>query len=147
MASSLTITRHPYEEPYHVDLVVRAVTDGAVAEQRIYANATDLIECADAFQGFPRRADDVYSWELGSEQPEDRFAFYFRLTVRMIRGSGRCAVHLRFNNNEDFPRRRVAEFAFGAMPTDLDRLGRAFRQFARLQDTVLEWAVGDDELS
>lgn len=147
MASSLTITRHPYEEPHHVNLVVRASTNGAVAEQEIYANAADLADFAAALVEFPRRADDAYSWELGSERPEDRFAFYFRLTVRQIRGSGRCAVHIRFNNNDEFPDRRVAEFSFGAMPADLDRLGRALEQFAKLRDTVLEWAVDDDALS
>ncbi len=125
---------------------MRASTSGAVAEQEIYANATDLSDFAAALVGFPRRADDAYSWELGSERPEDRIAFYFRLTVRQIRGSGRCAGHIRFNNNDEFPCRRVAEFAFGAMPADLDRLGRALEQFAKLRDTVLEWAVHDDAL-
>ena len=147
MASSITITRHPYEEPHFLNLVVRAATSGAVSEQEIYANATDLVASADALVGFPRHVDDAYSWELGSERPEQRFAFYFGLTVRQIRGSGRCAVHIRANNNCEFPDRRLAEFAFGAMPSDLDRLGRAFARFARLQDTMLEWTVEDDALS
>ncbi len=147
MASSLTITRHPYEEPYHVNLVVRAVTDGAVAEQEIYANATDLRTLADAMTGFPKSASDRYSWEIGSEQPDDRFAYFFCLTVRQIRARGRCAVHVRFNNNEEFPDHRVAEFSFGAMPADLDRLGRQLAVFAKLEDTVLEWGVEDDALS
>jgi len=147
VASSLTITRHPYEEPHILNLVVRACTDGATAEQEIYANATDLTEFATAMAGFPRHVDDAWSWELGSELPEERFAFYFRLTVRCIRGGGRCAVQLRCNNNGAFPDRRIAEFAFGAMPADLDRLGRSLARFACLQDTVLEWTVADDALS
>lgn len=147
MASSLTITRHPYEEPHHVNLVVRAATDGAVAEQEIYAHATDLNAFAEAMVGFPKRPMDHFSWELGTEQPDARWAFYFCLTVRQIRGQGRCAVHVRFNNNEDPPDRRIAEFSFGVMPADLDRLGRALAEFAKLEDDVLEWSVEDDLLA
>lgn len=97
--------------------------------------------------GFPKHLDDRYSCEIVSEQPSDRFAYYFGLTVCQIRARGRCAVRARFNNNEEFPDRRVADFSFGAMPADLDRLGRALAEFAKLEHTVLEWAVADDALS
>jgi len=147
MTSSLTITRHPYEEPYHVNLIVCAATDGVVAEQEIYTNATDLQEFAQAMIGFPKQANDVFKWELGSEAPEENFAFYFCLEVRKIRARGRCAVHIRFNNNKDDPHRRVAEFSFGAVPSDLDRLGRLMAVFAQLDTPVLEWGVEDDVLA
>lgn len=147
LASSLTITRHPYEEPHHVNLVVHVATDGAAARQEIYALAADLAAFADAMRGFPKRPDDRYSWELGSEDPDDRFAFYFRLSIQQIRPRGRCAVHVRFSNNEGFPEGRTAEFSFGAMPADLDRLGGALAEFAKLEQTVLEWRVEDDALS
>ncbi|MFK7741097.1 MAG: hypothetical protein AB8H80_12325, partial [Planctomycetota bacterium] len=154
VTSSLTITRYPYEEPHHLHLVVRAAThtaatDTIAAEQEIYANATDLEACAAALRGFPRHVDDAYSWELGSERPEDRFAFYFRLSFRCLRTDtrGPCVVQIRFCNNRGFPERRVAEFAFGATPADLDRLGDAFAQFAKLKDPTLTWVVDDDPLA
>lgn len=144
MTSSLRITRHPYEEPYHVNLVVHASNGRQSSELEIYAGAADLSGAAQALTGFPKHSGDVFTWELGSELPEDRFAFYFRLRVWQVKANGRCAVEVRFNNNQDPPDRQVAEFSFGAYPSDLDNLGLLFREFSKLEQMVMEWAVEDD---
>jgi hypothetical protein len=144
VTSLLRITRHPDEEPYHVNLVVHASNGRQSSELEIYAAAADLSSAAQALSGFPKHSGDVFTWELGSELPEDRFAFYFRLRVWQVKASGRCAVEVRFNNNQDPPDRQVSEFSFGAYPSDLDRLGCLFREFSKLEQLVLEWAVEDD---
>ena len=101
---------------------------------------------ARGLRGFPRGKDDTVLWELGSERPEDRFAFYYRLRAFPVGPRGRCAVEFRFNNNQAPPDREVAEFSVQALPSDLDRLASLFDGFSRLEHRVLEWRVEDGEL-
>jgi len=142
----LRITRHPYEEPHHVNLVVTASNGRQQGELEIYANAKDLSVLADNLQGFPKQENDIALWELGSEQPEDRFAFYFRLKVFQLAANGRCAIEVRFCNNQAAPDRELIEFSIPALPADLDRLARLLKQFSRLEHRVLEWNLHDGEL-
>lgn len=141
MTSLLRITRHAYEEPHCVNLVVQASTDGCSAELEVYANAEDLARAADALEAF-LRPDREFKWELGSERPDDRFAFYFLLRVWQVSAAGRCAAGIRFCNNQQPPDRRVAEFSWLVEPADVDRLGRSFREFSRLASDAMEWVVG-----
>ncbi|MBT4867334.1 MAG: hypothetical protein HON53_19705 [Planctomycetaceae bacterium] len=141
MTSFLNITRIPYEEPHHVRLVVSAGNGSVQGEFEIYANAADLNDAAGALTGFPKTEDDTFVWELGSEDERDRFAFYFRLRVFQYFVAGGCAVELRFNNNRSPPDQQIIEFCIGAHPADLDRLGRLFKTFARLEDPTMEWTV------
>jgi len=141
MQSFLNITRHPYEEPHHVNLVVSAGNASTQAEFEIYANASDLTDAAQSFTGFPRTDNDSFIWELGSENKRDRFKFYFRLRVFQFSSTGRCAIELRFNNNQEPPDQLVVEFCIKAYPADLDRLGTIFYSFSRLDDLTMEWTV------
>jgi hypothetical protein len=141
MHSFLNITRHPYEEPCHVNLVVSAGNASTQADFEIYANASDLKEAAHALAGFPKRDGDSFLWELGSENERDRFAFYFRLRVFQFSSTGRCGVELRFNNNEKPPNQQVVEFCIEAYPADLDRLSRIFDRFSQLEDPTMQWTV------
>ena len=141
MQSFLNITRHPYEEPHHVNLVVSAGNASTQATMDVYANATDLKDAAISITGFPKTGDDTFIWELGSENERDRFAFYFRLRVFQFSSTGRCAIELRFNNNQKPPVQQVVEFCIEAYPADLDRLGVMLKSFSRLEDTTMEWTV------
>jgi hypothetical protein len=141
MASFLRIIRQPYEEPHHVNLIVSAGNGSAQGEIEIYANASDLSDAAAALAGFPKTDNDTFVWELGSERERDRFAFYFRLRVFQVSASGRCAVEVRFNNNQQPPDQQVDEFCIPAYPADLDRLGASFAAFSRLNSRQLDWIV------
>ena len=141
MRSFLNITRHPYEEPHHVNLIVSAGNASTQAEFEIYANASDLNAAASALAGFPKHHDDSFTWELGSENELVRFAFYFRLHVFQIASNGRCGLELRFNNNRQRPDQQVVEFCIEAYPADLDRLGRTFHRFGQLEDLTMQWEV------
>jgi len=142
----IQITRLPYDEPYYVRLVVVASNERAQGKLEIYANASDLTTFAQQLCGFPKRQEDEALWELGSEKPEERFAFYFRLRVKQIAPNGQCAVELRLNNNAMPPDREVVEFSIPALPADLDRLAKLFDEFGKLQHAVLVWKVTDGEL-
>ncbi|HSB09836.1 MAG TPA: hypothetical protein VLM38_10160 [Blastocatellia bacterium] len=146
MKPFIRITRHPYEEPYHVNLVVAASNGRQLGELEIYANADDLAMIARELRGYPKRTGDIVLWELGSERPEDRFAFYYRLRVFQVAATGQCAVELRFNNNQAPPDREVVEFSIPALPSDLDRFAILLEGFSRLEHRLLEWSIDDGAL-
>jgi len=141
MRSFLNITRRPYEEPYHVNLLVSAGNRSTQAQFELYANASDLSVAAESLIGFPRTDDDTFIWQLGSENEQDRFAFHFRVRVFQFSPTGRCAIEIRFNNNQRPPNQQIVEFCIEAYPSDLDRLGTMLKVFARLEDLTMEWGV------
>jgi hypothetical protein len=145
MTAFLHIVRKPYEEPYHLNLLVSASDGSQRGELEIYANAEDLGTFASNLRQMPGGKREAI-WELGSEMPEDRFAFYFRIRAHQISSSGECAIEFRFNNNESPPARQISEFSVRAMPSDLDRLAELLEGFGRLKHRVLERNVTSGEL-
>lgn len=144
--SYLRITRIPYEEPYHIQLSIEASNGTQATKFEVYVNAQVLNEWADHLEVFPRHNSDVFLYEVGSERPEDRWAYYFRFRVFLIDLFGHCAIHLRINNNDDLPLRQIAEFCIQTEPSQIKRLGNLFREFAKLKHHVLDWTVEDGEL-
>jgi hypothetical protein len=106
----IRITRYPYEEPHHLNLVMTASNGQLVGKLEFYLNADALTEWATELEIFPRHAKSVALWELGSERPEDRFAFYFRMRLFTTDSVGHGAIQLCFSNNEALPEREVSEF-------------------------------------
>lgn len=139
MDKYIKITRHPYEEPHHINLVIEAFNGKTRGELEYYENARCLQEVADALKAFPRHNKDYFLWELGSERAEDNFGFYFRFRVFTTNLKGDCAIQLRFNNNEKLPDSEISEFCIKAEPTGINQLGQLFEDFSKLQHTVLEW--------
>jgi hypothetical protein len=146
MKTFLRITRFPYEEPYHLQLLFTAANGRQQGELEIYCNAKDLAAFARSLQGFPKPKESQAIWELGSENPNDRFAFYFRIRALQLSPSGRCALELRFCNNFDPPIRSITEFSIEALPADFDRLAQLLEQFSKLEQTQLEWIVNNGAL-
>ena len=146
MKPFVRITRHPYEEPNHLKLVVTAWNGRLFGQLEIYANAEDLQVLAAKLRRFPTADDEPVLWELGSENPEDRWAFYYHLRAYQVNSLGQCAVEFRFNNNRVPPHREVVEFSMLAYPSDLDRLADLLEQFGRFEHRVLEWTVTDGRL-
>ena len=141
MPSYLNFTRRPYEEPYHLNLLVSAGNSSTQAEFEIYANASDLDDAAVSLIGFPNTDNQIFTWELGSEDAQDRFAFHFRLRIFQFSSTGRCAIEVRFNNNQQAPNQQIVEFCIEAYASDLDRLGKKFETFSRLKDLTMEWSA------
>ena len=142
----IRIIRSPYEEPYHLNLLVTASNGHQQGELEIYCNTSDLDEFSRALSRFPQDNDCTATWELGSEIPEDRFAFYYRLRALRLSRNGHCALELRFCNNREPPLRATSEFSIEAMPADLDRLALLLAQLGKLQHTELEWNVSEGTL-
>jgi hypothetical protein len=144
--SFIRIIRTPYEEPHHIQLEIEASNGSHTAKFQVYVNATVLSEWAKHLEVYPRHNSDVFLFEIGSERSEDRWAYYFRLRVFMIDGSGHCAILLRTNNNQDLPDRELAEFCIRAEPSQINNLGKLFREFSKLKHHELEWWVNDGAL-
>lgn len=146
MEPSITITRCPYEEPYHLRLVIDASNGRVRGQLEFYTAADALTHLADALVVFPRHATDEYLWEQGSEVPEANFAFYFRLHVLVTDRSGHSAIWLRLNNNRELPDRELSEFCIRAESASLNCLGRLARTFANLEHEVLRWQPSEGRL-
>src|SRR5262249_39295897 len=111
-----------------------------------YLNANALVGWADAMEHFPKHQGSVFLFELGSEKPEDRFAFYFRLRLFTVDSAGHCAIQFRFNNNQALPEREISEFCSLTEAAKINRLGSLCREFAKLRHSVLRWSLTDGKL-
>lgn len=144
MRQYLRITRYPYAEPYHLNLVMEASNGSQTSRLEFYCNADDLLKVANALESFPRHEHHLFLWELGTERPEDRFAYYFRFRVFAVNCLGKCAIQVRFNNHAPLPEREIAGFCISDIePAPLDRLKGLISQFAELKHQVLEWQLND----
>lgn len=146
MTPFIHIQRNPYEEPHHLNLVMTASNGGVQGRLEFYLNADALLEWAEGVESFPLHARSVLRWELGSEYPDDRFGFYFRLRLFTVDSVGHSAIQLRFNNNAALPEREISEFCIPSEPAQLNRLGRLLREFAQLQHRVLWWTPTNGSL-
>ena len=144
--SYIRITRQPYEEPDHLDLVWDVANGSQRASIETYLNADALSALADSLEAFPRHSTDVVLFELGSERPEDKWSYYFRLRAFTTSSTGHCALQFRLNNNSELPDRSVAEFCILAEPAQINRFGALLREFRKLRHSRLEWTHDSGEL-
>lgn len=143
---SIKLTRHPYEEPHHLNLHIAASNGHITGELEYYCNASDLTELGQQLMDFSGKRSDRVVYELGSEMPEDRYAYFLSLTIEPIDVVGHCALIIRFNNNQSVPAREVSEFCIKAEVADINRLGKLLIEFGHLNHRTLEWNVQDGRL-
>lgn len=146
MTPYICITRYPYEEPYHLNLVMSVSNGSTSGALEFYLGADTLIEWADAYEKFPEHAQSVYLWELGSERPEDRFAYYLRMQLFTADAWGHSALQIRFNNNQDLPDREIVDMCIRAEPAQINQLGALFKRFSTLEHQVLYWSGSEGQL-
>ena len=140
MRNHLRIERIPYEEPYHVQLAWDISNGNITALFDYYDNADSLKEIGKRLYEFPSHKNDVFLYEIGSEKPEDRFAYYFRLRAFMTDARGNSAIQIRFSNNRDLPYREIIEFCIRTEPAAINRLGKLFMAFANLEHEYMAWS-------
>ncbi len=144
--SGIRITRYPYEEPFHLNLHIEASNGRVNSTLEYYCNADDLKTLGKQLVDFTGASSEAVVYELGSEEPKDRFAFFLSFRVKPLDSTGHCAVLIRLNNNEEPPSREISEFSIKANVADVNRLGDLLIGFSRLQHRVLEWHVQDGRL-
>jgi hypothetical protein len=135
----IKITRNPYEEPYHINLIFKASNGESSGQLEIYDNADKLEKLADVLEDFPFKETKTFLWELGSEKAKDNFAFYFKCEFSLIKHSSECVVGIRLNNNENGVEKSISEFYINCYPAELNKLGQLFREFSKLEKETLIW--------
>lgn len=140
MSNYLRIERIPYEEPYHVQLVWNVSNGNIKSCFEYYDNADSLNDIGGRLAAFPRHNSDVFLHEIGSERPEDRFAYYFRFRAFTTNSRGNTAIQIRFCNNCELPYREVIEFCIQAEPAAINRLGKMFLEFAKFEHEYMVWS-------
>ncbi|MCK4917978.1 MAG: hypothetical protein KAS51_07170 [Candidatus Omnitrophica bacterium] len=146
MKPYIKITINSYEEHHHLNLIVEASNGTTSGKLEYYCNVSDFVEISKVLIKFPSRTPGEYLYELGSEKPGDRFAFYFRLKSYTTDSVGHCAIQLKMNNNSDCPDEEMCKFSIPADVADINRLGKLIKKFSQLEHTCLLWSVKDGEL-
>ena len=80
-----------------------------------------------------------FLWELGSEKPEDNFAFYFKCEFSLSMQYSECVIGIRLNNNLQGIDKSISEFYIQCNSSELNELGRLFREFSKLKRETLNW--------
>ncbi len=142
----IIIRRFAYEEPHHLNLVIWASNGVFTGSLEYYCNADDLARIGVRLMAFPERSGDVFTYELGSCRPEDRFAFHFLLRASTLDSAGHCALQLTMNNNQPQPNDGACSFSISTEAAAINRLGRLFKGFAELKHTDLRWLETEGEL-
>ncbi|QOV89915.1 hypothetical protein [Humisphaera borealis] len=144
--AGIELSRTPYEEPYHLCLLIRASNGRLRGELEYYCNASDIQELGSQLRRYSGDREKEIVYELGSEKPEDRFAFFLSLRVKAINLRGHCCVSVRLNNNDSRPDREITEFSIPAEVADVNRLGDLLTGFGQLRHRRLIWHVTTGEL-
>ncbi|MGB8354782.1 MAG: hypothetical protein WCD79_12885 [Chthoniobacteraceae bacterium] len=146
MKPYLRIRRFPYEEPYHLHVVIPVSNGRTSGELEFYTTPDALTSWADHLEVFPRHKNDVFLTEIGSERLEDRWAYYIRFRVFITDNLGHCALHFRFSNNRPLPHLDLFEFCIEADAAAINRLGTLLRGFAKLEHELLAWDLTSGDL-
>jgi hypothetical protein len=136
---SIRIIRNPYEEPYHINLIFKTSNGESSGQLEVYDNADRLKLLADILEDFPFKDVKDFLWELGSENPKDNFAFYFKCKFSLIKHSSQCVIGIRMNNNKNGIEKSISEFSIHCYPAELNKLGQLFREFSKLEKETLTW--------
>lgn len=146
MKSFIQITRHLDGEPHYMNLVIIASNGSAMGSQEIYLNTKSVKEMGENLVKFPKHERSNYLFERGSERPEDKFGWYFRLRLAATGGLRNTSVmQLRFNNNEapnqfTIPLNpQLTDFCMNLEVGDVHRLGQLLINFSKLEHDRLYW--------
>ena len=159
MKPFIQITRHLYEEPYTLNLVIIASNGTAMGSLEFYLNPASLNEIGNALTNFPKFERANYLFERGSERPEDIFAWYLRLRVFAKNSLEKCGLHLRFNNNAkhntyrgkpgeitSFSTPQLTDFTIDTSSNSVRRLAELLIEFSKLNHQRLYWTLESGHL-
>jgi hypothetical protein len=158
MKPFVQITRHLYEEPDTLNLVIIACNGRTMGCLEFYLRPADLEEIGNAFLQFPVHEKANYLFERGSERKEDNFGYFLKLQVTSPGGlQNRFTLQFHFNNNKHlreyhFPDEpQLTQFGFVATSEEIRQLGSLFSKFSKLKEHRLFWSQKysylDNELS
>ncbi len=139
MTQTIEIKRVQYEEPYHFNLIFKVTDKNTFDRFEIYCKSEHVINCAETLIDFPINIHNDFNWELGSENPKDRFAFYFNFRVSLNKTDTKTNIKIRFNNNEDYPDKKVLQFDLTSNTDEVQELGRLLKTISKLESKQIVW--------
>jgi hypothetical protein len=146
MENQIIVKRYPYEEPYCIQIEFVVSNDKFRGSTDIYCDVQNLAEIGNALQEFPKKIDDEFVYEYGSEVKEDKFYRYFRLRVYLTDSLGHCAIQFYINKNMDEPEEGICQFSIKAEAFAVNRLGKLFEKFSKLKHLEFKWTPKGDEM-
>lgn len=142
----IIVQRFPYEEPYHTQVSIAASNGRYSGQIEIYCAVDTLREIGLALTRFPTKVPDEYTFEYGSENPKDRFAYYLKLRAHTVGLSGQPVLQFTMNLNGDSPDDGRCSFSIASVePTQIARLGRLFERLGSHSSGYFLWTPTDDE--
>lgn len=138
MKKSLHLIRIPYEEPYHLNLLIRVSNDDHSAELEFYTSNESLLKFAEDLENFPMDNQQEVIWELGSENPEDKFGFFFRIHAT-LNTSNDVSINIRLCDNSDIIHPICSNLILSCNVEELNNLGRLLNHFSVLGEMKLQW--------
>lgn len=140
----IQLKRYPYEEPYCLNIVVSATNGLFDGSLEFYCDTDDLINLGNALRVFPKKAPDEYFFELGSNKPEDNYAYYFAIHAYTTDRSGHSALQIVLDNNKSRPDEGSCCFSIKAEPSAINRLGELLLIFSNLEHLELNWSLSGE---
>ncbi|RLS42841.1 MAG: hypothetical protein DWH81_03675 [Planctomycetota bacterium] len=144
--SYIEIQRVPYEEPYALCLMISVGNGSFSGSLEYYCNTSDLMEMGVAFESLQQQANHSYVYQRGSSNPEDRWAYFFHISVLVLDSSGHCHLNLEIDNNRTPPERASCSFVISTDVSAIKRLGRLLKTFAQLEHSILRWSDTEGEV-
>lgn len=144
--AGIKITRFPYEEPYHLRLYIEASNGNLKGRLEYYCVADDLEKLGKKLGAYLGNQGESVVYELGSEGPQKRFAYFLSIKVMPLDLAGHSVICLHFNNNCLPPSSEISEFCIRVDVADINRLGSLLVGFGKLDHQVLYWSVKDGKL-
>jgi len=159
MKPFIQITRHLYEEPYTLNLVIIASNGRATGSLEFYLNPNNLKEMGEKLAEFPKFERSNYLFERGRERPEDNHAWYFRLRAFAKGNIEKCGIHIRLNNNAkhntyreqpgditSFYTPQLTDFTIDMGTSNIRRFGELLIEFSELNHQRLYWTLDSGTL-
>lgn len=138
LKKSITLLRILYEEPYHLNLIIQVSDDQHSGELEFYMTNESFIKCANELENFPDNKWNEVLWELGSENPQEKFAFFFRFHVVFVLPNS-SKIHIRLCNHSEILNPDGLDFVIESEVDEIKRLGRLWKRFSSLQEMKIQW--------
>jgi hypothetical protein len=96
-----------------------------------------------ALSAFPRKLPDEYSYEIGSNKPDNKSP-YFSLRAYTRDNLGHTALQVTMNNKKDSPEDGECCFSIVAERSAINRLGKLISEFSNEKYRLLKWSPKPD---
>ena len=143
MSYYIQIERVPYEEPDHLELHW-TISSGEISSKfEIYDNASVLSDFVNALNDFPKHSEDKFVYQIGGEEVESKWAYFFRLIFSTNPRGHDATIDVKFLNHQTSQDTRIVDFRLHTNSPNLRKLAKLFSKFSKLKSQILYWDNSD----